>query len=237
MSSPANNAVFISDLHLLSPRSAIDLNPVWIQYQYAGKELLVLGGDIFDFRWSTLGSMKASLAEAETWLRQLIDDWSGRIIFLPGNHDSHPDFLQLLNSLQSEVSTFSWEPHIVRLGTTLCLHGDLHDAGSEAGLTKYRAQFHHEKTQPAFIQSAYNAAVSLQIHRLIPWLRNRRGKVCNKLSRQLVGTHAGTEGINSVVFGHTHHYLDGLEVGGVRFYNPGAALRYSTFQPVKFRVE
>ncbi len=237
MKSPANNAVFISDLHLLSPRSAMDLNPVWIAYQHSGGELLVLGGDIFDFRWSTLGSITASLAAAETWLRQLIDDWTGRIVYLPGNHDSHPRFLQLLDLLQSEVSDFSWEPHVVRLGTTLCLHGDLHDAGSEAGLTKYRAQFHHEKMQPAFVQSAYNVAVTAQIHRLIPWLRNRRGKVCNKLSRQLMDMQSHTEGINSVVFGHTHHRLDGWEVAGVRFYNPGAALRYSAFQPVEFRVD
>lgn len=237
MKSPANNAVFISDLHLLSPRSVFDLNPLWIVHQYSHSELLVLGGDIFDFRWSTLGSTKASLAAAEMWLRQLIDNWTGRMIYLPGNHDSHPEFLQLLDSLQSETSAFSWEPHAVRLGTTLCLHGDLYDAGSEAGLMKYRAQFHHNKAQPALVQSAYNAAVTAQVHRVIPWLRNRRDKVCRKLCHQLKDMQMGTNGINTVIFGHTHHRIDGRDVADIRFYNPGAALRYSAFQPVEFRVE
>jgi len=237
MKSPASNAVFISDLHLMSPRSVVDLNPVWIAYQYSGRELLVLGGDIFDFRWSTLGSMKASLAAAEAWLRWLIDDWPGCIIYLPGNHDSHPRFLQLLDSLQNEASNFSWEPHAIRLGTTLCLHGDLYDAGSEAGLAEYRSQCHHEKAQPAFVQTAYNVAVTAQIHRLIPWLRNRRGQVCQTLSSQLVDIPMDTEDINSVIFGHTHHHLDGHEVAGIRFFNPGAALKYSVFQPVEFQVE
>ena len=49
---------------------------------------IVLGGDIFDFRWSDLGSHDDSLKQAQDWLEHLINHaGQAQVVFLPGNHD------------------------------------------------------------------------------------------------------------------------------------------------------
>jgi UDP-2,3-diacylglucosamine hydrolase len=54
----------ISDLHLFSPRSkAVELL-VGIQEKLASADVLVLNGDIFDFRWSTLPDTQATIVAA-----------------------------------------------------------------------------------------------------------------------------------------------------------------------------
>jgi len=206
--------------------------PAWIQSQYADKQLLVLGGDIFDFRWSRLESPAASLNASEVWLRCLLDDWSGRIVYLPGNHDSHPQFLDLLDQFQTEADNFSWNYDSVRFGNTICLHGDLFDAGSVERLSAYRSRFHDEQPKSALSHGLYDLAVEARIHRLIPWVRHRFGSVCESLVLQLAQT--DEDELRSVIFGHTHHRIDGQRVGPFEFHNPGAALKHLLFEPVEF---
>ncbi len=148
MSASANNAVFVSDLHLFSPRSSADTDPVWLCKRYPDKQLLVLGGDIFDFRWSRLGSIADSLAAAERWLAQLCDAWPSRIVYLPGNHDCLDDFLLTLNRIGQQSDQFEWHFHEAVFGDTLCLHGDVIDAGRVGNLARYRDRFQHTDPQP-----------------------------------------------------------------------------------------
>ena len=65
--------VFVSDLHLFSPRSAAQAVPDQLAQVSAADQCIVLGGDIFDFRWSIRGSHELTLSAAIHWLEELLD--------------------------------------------------------------------------------------------------------------------------------------------------------------------
>lgn len=237
MASSANNAVYVSDLHLFSPRSSADPNPSWIVERYSEMELLVLGGDIFDFRWSRQGSVSETLHSAEQWLVQLCQTWRGRIVYLPGNHDCLDDFLLTLDRLARQTATFEWHFHYAAFGGTICLHGDVIDAGSPARLARYRDRFQHTDPQSAMAHTVYDAAVGLRVHRLIPSLRQKFRNPCEALLPHVRELRKDTQPIRQVIFGHTHFPIDGLQIDEVCFHNPGAALRHLKFCPVEFRTD
>ncbi len=83
--------VFVSDLHVFSGRSVGESLGSGLQATYPNSQLLVLGGDIFDFKWSSMGGQGTLLA-AEKWLLQLLGQWQGQVIYLAGNHDCSPQF-------------------------------------------------------------------------------------------------------------------------------------------------
>lgn len=237
MSQTATNAVYISDLHLFSPRSSAQSDPLWIPERYPDRELLVLGGDIFDFRWSRQGSVAESLKAAERWLLQLCDAWPGQIMYLPGNHDCLDDFLLTLDWIQLRHSCFEWHFHFAVFGQTICLHGDVIDAGSPDRLARYRDRFQHTDPQTPVAHTVYDAAVGLRVHQLIPSLRQRFRNPCAALLPHVRQLQASGQKIRQVVFGHTHFPVDGQQVGEFRFHNPGASLRHLTFRPVEFRTD
>ncbi|MBX3438851.1 MAG: hypothetical protein KF861_15270, partial [Planctomycetaceae bacterium] len=64
-------ACFVSDLHLFANRSRADRYLEAIERAADAADLCILGGDIFDFRWSTLPSTEATVESAVAWLRAL----------------------------------------------------------------------------------------------------------------------------------------------------------------------
>ena len=104
MHSPAQSShkrYWISDLHLFSSRSLGDRHWDAILSAARQAETFVLGGDIFDFCWSTRASDKVSVDEAVTWLDKLISHAPGcRFHFLLGNHDCHRSFIDRLARLE-----------------------------------------------------------------------------------------------------------------------------------------
>ncbi|MEZ6135993.1 MAG: hypothetical protein R3C53_13920 [Pirellulaceae bacterium] len=112
-------------MHLFSPRSvALCYQTLYVTLCLA-KDCIVLGGDIFDFRWSVQGSHAATLAATHQWLIELLSttEPNVEIVFLPGNHDCHPDFLAQLQSLASCQPRFGWAEHHLQIGDTLFLRG------------------------------------------------------------------------------------------------------------------
>ena len=78
---------FISDLHLFSRRSHAHLHRTDIFDAAARANVFVFGGDIFDFKWSTLGSVETTAAAAADWLRELVTPHGGcEFHFILGNH-------------------------------------------------------------------------------------------------------------------------------------------------------
>ena len=203
--SDSQNSVFISDLYLFSPKSVADPDPFWIARRYSDKERLLLGGGIFDFRWSRCGSTAATRSTSEQWLRRLFDRWSGSIAYLPGNHDSHPEFVRLPDRFQEQISELTWEFYFARFGDVICLHGDVCDAGSSDELTSYRARFHSHRPNSAIAHAAYDLAVAMRIHRMIPFLRHQFTDVCHFLADKVQRMAANSAGVRTVIFGHTHY--------------------------------
>lgn len=232
-----HSGLFISDLHLFSPRSTAQKIAADIALRSQDNDCVILGGDIFDFRWSTQGSHIATLEAASDWLTELLAKTSVPIIYLPGNHDCHPDFLAELQKLQSRDPRFSWVEHHLQIEDCLFLHGDILDAGSLAGLASYRQKFHHTQPQSEFAHRLYDAAVGMRIHQLIPKVRHSPVRTCKRLLQIMESLPlADQTPVRNVYFGHTHLAIRGFEVDGRRFFNPGAALKHMQVHIHAFEV-
>lgn len=204
-----------------------------------GSELIVLGGDIFDFRWATLGGHEETLAAVQTWLENLLTRHSeARVAYVLGNHDCHPDLQRLLECLAREQPRFAWHPESFQLGDCYFCHGDVLDAGGPNQLARYRRKFHHERQASRAAHNIYDAAVAMRLHRTIPTLFHRPRATCLRLSQFLsLAKQAGQAPIERVFFGHTHVPIYELPLRSVHYYNPGAALRHMTFAPITFHID
>ncbi len=229
--------VFVSDLHLFSPRSAADAIAEQLAQTNACDQCIVLGGDIFDFRWSIRGSHDLTLAAAIEWLEELLaNSGEAQVRFIPGNHDCHPEFLQLLTELANRRGRFDWHDHHFQIGDALFLHGDVLDA--KGNLSNYRARFHHEHPQTGFKHGLYDVVVGLRLHKLVPLLRHRPQLTCRRLRLLIDSLPAASQTpFERVFFGHTHAPMSGFESQNVRYYNPGAALKHMQAHPQQFEFE
>ena len=224
---------FISDLHLLARRSSGPALESRIHQAARQAHTFVLGGDIFDFRWRTQRSFQAAIHESIGWLKRLIENNSAcEFYYLLGNHDSSPEFVEQLQQLAAEMPQLAWHRHLLRIDTTIFLHGDIVDRPFRPG------EVHHEvldarrlageqRSNPSRISHAlYDAVVGVGLHRVAVHVANRKLVVLQRLTEYLQAHDLGAAaGIENVFFGHTHRRLVGVPYGGLRFYNPGAAIK------------
>ncbi len=229
-----NGGVFVSDLHLFSPRSDAAYVPAKLAETNSEDRCIVLGGDIFDFRWSVRGSHELTLAAAVQWLEELLERTEqAHIRFIPGNHDCHPEFLHLLTQLAHREPRFDWYEHHFQIDDTLFLHGDILDA--HGNLNSYRAKFHHEHPQTGLNHKLYDGVVALRLHKLVPLVRHRPELTCRRLLGLIETLPAASEiPVQRIYFGHTHAPVLDHESQGIRFFNPGAALKHMRSQPQYF---
>ncbi len=229
---------FVSDLHLLSPRSVAHALQGSIDAACDDCGLIVLGGDIFDFRWANVGGHGYTLSAAQSWLESLIEsNPSADVVYVLGNHDSHPDMQALLSQLSTTYSNFQWSAETWRRGDCLFCHGDILDAGSQARLAGYRRKFHHVQPASRAAHGIYDAAVAMRLHRTIPKLFHRPRSTCTRLLELLdFASHPEWHDIRRVFFGHTHVPIYELPLGQIEFYNPGAALKHMNFAPITFHI-
>jgi len=210
-----------------------------IDSAFRQSELIVLGGDIFDFRWATLGGHDATLAAARSWLSRLLDHHrDARVVYILGNHDSHPDMQELLDDLAHTNGRLEWTAECYRFGDCLFCHGDVLDAGSLSQLPSYRRRFQHERQASRAAHNAYEVAVAMRLHRALPTIFHRPRATCSRLTELLsLASRPEYAGVQRVFFGHTHVPIYELPLGPFHFYNPGAALRHLNFAPLSFEVE
>ncbi len=74
------SGLVISDLHLFSPGSEGFERMAALWDEVTRAEVLVLNGDIFDFRWTCRPDEAATLTAALEWLHKLLDDFEGSAI-------------------------------------------------------------------------------------------------------------------------------------------------------------
>lgn len=230
--------VFVSDLHLFSRRSVGNERFAKLTESCHKAQTLVLGGDIFDFKWSTCGTHQQSIDAAQRWLEEVHNQWSGNILFLPGNHDCQPDFLDVLSNLTGQLDRFTWQAHHAQLDDCLFLHGDVLDAGCHLpSIERYRSRFHHRQPRSLMANRIYDLVVQLRVHRTIPNLRHNAAVTVRKLHGLLAELEEYPRRIRRVFFGHTHVRVDGFSRNGVQFFNPGAAIKHIDFRPVVFSIK
>ncbi len=228
---------FLSDLHLFSRRSNFERYRDDLERIASQGELLILGGDIFDFKWSYHRTLERTIAEAIGWIEGLADRFPQcSIYYLLGNHDSHPRFVAELDRLVFEKKNLQWQPYWLRMGKLVFLHGDIIDGGMGHDEVDLRRQKHSGDPVPqAYRHLLYDLAVQAKIHRMIATVARRRNWVLKKLVRYLSeqGVDA-TSGITDVYFGHTHRVIDGVTYNGLTFHNGGACIKGLPFRILSF---
>ncbi len=228
---------FVSDLHLFCRRSHAHLLAEDLYRAAAGARTFILGGDIFDFRWTTLASVAQTVEAAIEWLRRLVEPHPDcQFYFLQGNHDAHPRFTRALDEYSRSTPNLSWSPFFLRLGCSLFLHGDAAERGvvDHSSLTAYRARWCRDLKHGPMANTFYDAAVRANLHRAIAAAAHPTRRVVRRLAAyaERIG-HGIASGLRHIYFGHTHTALSNFFDGGLVFHNGGAPIRGLNFRIVE----
>jgi UDP-2,3-diacylglucosamine pyrophosphatase LpxH len=236
---PHRKTFFVSDLHQFSRRSQADRYLPALQAAAARASTFVLGGDIFDFRWSMYSSAEETVRHAVRWLDDLV---AGHprcdFHFVQGNHDCNRRFVSALESYSATRPNLKLHPYYLRLGKSVFLHGDAadHPAMCAARLTKRRENWSHDETRSQVRHVLYDLAVSARLHRLAGKVVHPRRRVVHRILGYLDRIQQGPEaGVEQVYFGHTHDALDHFRYRGLTFHNPGAPIAGLAFRIVELQ--
>ena len=196
---------------------------------------VVLGGDIFDFKWSTHENDEKSVEKAVEWIEDLlVQNDRCEYHYILGNHDSRPEFVAELDALSRRHQQFHWHRYFARLDHCVFLHGDVADGSLDhSELDSRREKFERKKKKTGLWHVAYDMAIHARLHRLAA-LSIRDMVVLGRVKEYVdkIG-HGQSGGVTDVYFGHTHNELDGIEYEGLFFHNGGAAIRGMRFRIVE----
>ena len=218
---------FASDLHLFARRSSAPAHYGRLVEHAAACDRLVLGGDIFDFRWSTLASRQRTVDAALDWLQQLLADLpTTQVHYLLGNHDHVQALLDELPRFETQHPRFDWHQYYLRIGHAVFLHGDVADrpmTPQRFERRRLRSLYHGRRRRGRLSNAAYQAMLTTRVHNAIPLVIHPRRTVARRILHylSLVGQR---EGVQEVFFGHTHRPVDGYVFRGVTFHNGGAPI-------------
>ena len=234
---PFVRGMVVSDLHLFAARSGGEARFAAVRDSLRELDVLVLNGDIFDFRWSCLADPATTQVAALAWLRDLATSLPDcRIHYVLGNHDCLAGFAQALADLADVLRNFQWHEYVLRLGSAVFVHGDCaHATMDAAGLDRYRQAWRHDRQRGRFAARAYLAADWLGLTRVAHQWHFPRGRtvgrVAHYLDDALPGWRATTR---DCYFGHTHLPFAGHGHDGMLFHNTGSAIRGMSFKPAVF---
>lgn len=186
---------FVSDLHRFSRRSEGDRYESAIQQAAKETDVLALGGDIFDFKWSTLASQKETIREACLWLMDLASlNRRCEVHYVLGNHDFNDPFMEALDNLADDCPNFHWHCYYLQLGKTLFLHGDVADRFMDQDeLVLRRQSWKKHGRPPAMYHDFYSLAINLGLHKLPAFFFIEVGKWRNDWSITSIVTLSWTE--------------------------------------------
>ena len=224
---------FASDLHHFSRRSDQERFEQSLREAVASCDRVVLGGDIFDFKWSTLASHQATVQAALDWLEDLSSvNAACTIDYVLGNHDFDHQLMDGLRELAVRRPGFAWHPYLLQVADCLFLHGDVADRRMcHDRLQQKRNRWSVHKKPHPLRHDLYDWALHMRLHKVPGWLLHRPQTVAKRVMYYLE-QHPELDhlAIKRVYFGHTHVEIDGLEFQGVRFFNGGAPIRNNPFR-------
>lgn len=234
-----SSGCFVSDLHLFSNRSTGNIVLPELQSKVQQSHTCVLGGDIFDFKWSTHENDEKSIEKAVEWIEDLLaQNERCEYHYILGNHDSRPEFVAELDALSKRHPRFVWHRYFARLDHCLFLHGDIADGSLDhEQLDRRRAKFERKKKRTGLWHVAYDMAIHARLHRLAV-LSIREMVVLRRVKEYVEKIGHGREnGVTDIYFGHTHVELDGIQYQGLVFHNGGAAIRGMKFRIVETSLQ
>jgi len=231
--------IVISDLHLFARRSRGVARFNAVREELSNADVVVLNGDIFDFRWSTLGDQSKTLPAAMNWLRKLADDLPDcHIHFVVGNHDCTVAFQEELARLASALPRFQWHEYLLRIGPLLFVHGDCaHRHMNHHGLSRFRKLWQRDFTWSPASAVAYECVDRLGITRRVHEWHFPRQRTVERIAFYLDNSCPGwREHTRDCYFGHTHLPFADYEYDGIQFHNTGSAIHNLEFNPIWFET-
>jgi len=231
--------IVLSDLHLFARRSRGTARFEQVRDKLSGVEVLVLNGDIFDFRWSTVGDQSKTLPIALKWLHALAGNLPDcQIHFIVGNHDCAASFEDGLDRLANTLPRFHWHEYLLRLGPLLFIHGDCaHRRMDKDGLLGFRENWARDWRWNPAMAVAYECVDRLGITKRVHEFHFPRQKTVERLAFYLDNCCPGwRETTRDCYFGHTHLPFTNHEHDGIRFHNTGSAIHNLEFNPISFEI-
>jgi UDP-2,3-diacylglucosamine hydrolase len=210
-----------------------------IEEAAADADIFVFNGDTFDFKWTTLSSVEATVEAAVAYLEDFAHRHPGcRVHVNLGNHDHVQPFIDALAALARRTENLTWHPYYLRVGNTLFIHGDVATRKmNQAQLEAYRSNWLHHKKQGKIKNRFYDAAFRARAHVAISRLAHPPRRTLQRVHSYIhdIG-HGEPEGVENVYFGHTHVAVNGARYGGVTFHNGGAPMRGMDFSLLTLQV-
>lgn len=234
-SAPPSTGLVVSDLHLFARRSIGRELMRELLPDLKTARLLVLNGDIVDFRWSTCASHAETLDRTLDWLAELGHELPNcRIHYVLGNHDCLTAFKPALTQLAEQHRNFQWHEHSLLLGDTLFLHGDCtHSRMSRHELETYRAGWSRCGRRGRTATRVYEVCDQLGFTRMAHRWHFPVLRTLDRLTHHLDDAlPRWRESVRHCCFGHTHEPFRDVEYGGVTFHNTGSAIRGMQFNPL-----
>ena len=230
---------FVSDLHLFAGRSQADRQFGAIRSAASEAEAMVLGGDIFDFRWAVGMTENEAVRAAVEWLNRLTGEAPEcQFHYVLGNHDYRRPLIDRLPEVERATRNFSWHHFYFRLGDSLFLHGDVADGPIDPdSLTKARSRWTNHRPKGPAANRLYDLAVAARLHVATHRLFFRKKRVARRLLAYMKAIHQGPgQGVRNVYFGHTHMAMSNYRFGDVAFHNGGAPIKGLDFRIVEADV-
>jgi len=227
---------FVSDLHLFCKRSSGEDGWNAVRQAAAEAHTLVFGGDVFDFRWTSMPSVQETAERAIQWLERLVaENPECHFHFVVGNHDQDEAFVNQLATLADLSPNLSWHPYYVRLGDSVFLHGDVANRRMDArGLERERQRWKKIRKQGRISNWVYDLAVLLRLHKLTYHVVYPTRTVVKRIVFYLEAIGHGAEtGVTDVYFGHTHLAMSHFQYNGIRFHNSGAPMAGCPFRIIE----
>ena len=224
---------FVSDLHLLANRSNAHRYLEEIARAASRADVFVLGGDIFDFRWSPIPIARA-VDRAVRWLLELTSACPQcQFHLVLGNHDYHQVFIDRLVRLEKQVHNLSWHRYYVRLGSSVFLHGDVAGRRMDARrLAEARDQWLDKRRRGPFLSRLYDVVVLTRLHKPVVHLVYSKRIVVRRILKYLEsigqGPHDGVA--QRLLRPHPP------PVGELPLSRPGVPQRRRAIKGVKFRI-
>lgn len=220
------NGYVISDLHLFTNRTDADNYLDIIVAQASSADFIVLNGDIFDFKWTTLEDLVSTVHAAAGWLKDFcLKCGSCEVFYVMGNHDGIVEFEPLLEELAENIPNFRWAPAYVKIGDCLFMHGDLplkircHDPLVRKLKTDEAL---HSQVQHHW----YEILIFSRLHVLSSLMQWRR-LIAKKINHSLQKHHPEIASqIKHIYFGHVHKSFENFKYRGLYFHNTGSMVRH-----------
>lgn len=216
----------VSDLHMFTKWTSVEKYMCEIREAAEHADFFVFNGDIFDFRWSTLGSAEKTANYAIKWFAEICSDFPDcQFIYILGNHDAHKELLQPLAKFADTQKNFIWHSSFIKIGTSLFMHGDLIFSMRKDQSPFERKRYKHRNPVSSILRRTYHRAIKMGAHNLVSRLHAKER--CARYVLHVLEQEAHNkqlDGVTDIYIGHTHVGFSDYKYSGYTFHNSGSAI-------------